>query len=160
MLSFPDILVILLVAVIVLGPTRLTQTARHVGRWVGILKQASEAFKRELMSMDRMVDDSLNRAVSDIDQLKPDALASYEQVEAELVGTFNEAFGPPPMTPEEVLAQNPIPGGLPPEPSPSPASASDAALPPEAVVAATTSALASPVEASVSTSEPTAEVQA
>lgn len=160
MLSFPEILVILLVAVIVLGPKRLPETARKIGRWVGILKQASESFKRELMSMDRMVDDSLNRAVSDIDQLKPDALASYEQVEAELVGTFNEAFGPPPMTPDEVLAQNPIPGGLPPEPSPSPAPASDAALPPEPVVAVTASAPVSPVEASVSTSEPTAEEQA
>jgi hypothetical protein len=107
-----------------------------------------------------MVDDSLNRAVSDIDQLKPEALASYEQVEAELVGTFNEAFGPPPMTPEEVLAQNPIPGGLPPEPPPSTTPASDVTLPPEFVVAATASAPVSPVEASVSTSEPTAEEQA
>jgi Tat protein translocase TatB subunit len=92
MFSFPEILVILIVAVIVLGPKRLPETARKIGRWVGVFKQAGDEFKRQLMTMDRMVDDSLNRATSDLDQLEPDAVKSYEDVVADIADTFNAPF--------------------------------------------------------------------
>ena len=106
MLSFPEILVILIVAVIVLGPKRLPETARKIGRWVGVFKQAGEEFKRQLMTMDRMVDDSLNRATSDLDQLEPEAVKSYEDVVADLADTFHAPFtassaSPPPATPPQ-----------------------------------------------------------
>ncbi len=127
MLSFPEILVILLVAVVVLGPKRLPETARKLGHWVGLFKRASEEFKRELMSMDRAVDDTLNRAVSDIDQLVPDEVAPPADVDlADLMGIPAE---PPLASPDDVWDTPPVPGGLAPEPTVAPA---ESAVQPEA----------------------------
>lgn len=127
MLSFPEILVILLVAVVVLGPKRLPETARKLGHWVGLFKRASEEFKRELMSMDRVVDDTLNRAVSDIDQLVPDEVAPPADVDlADLMGIPAE---PPLASPDDVWDTPPVPGGLAPEPTVAPA---ESAVQPEA----------------------------
>ncbi len=37
-LSFPEILLILAIALLVLGPQDLIKTAQHMGRWMGKLK--------------------------------------------------------------------------------------------------------------------------
>lgn len=116
MLSFPEILVILLVAVIVLGPKRLPEAARKLGHWVGVFRRAGEAFKQELMNMDRAVDATLNHAVNEIDLLEPEPFAAaMEDVEAEVGGALEEAFAPPSRTPDAVLETPPLPGGLAPE---------------------------------------------
>jgi Tat protein translocase TatB subunit len=112
MLSFPEILVILIVAVIVLGPKRLPETARKLGRWIGLFKQASEEFKKELMTMDRAVNDTLNRATTDFDHLEPEVTQAFENVEATLTDLYTAATLPPEMTPDDVLSQAPVPGGL------------------------------------------------
>lgn len=145
MLSFPEILVILLVAVIVLGPKRLPETARKLGRWVGLCKQFAEEFKQQIMTMDQMANQALNHATQDLDAIKPEEVAAYEQIETELVNTMRAAYEAPPMrTPDDDLAQPPVPGGLPLEPSST--IASDAAaslaeqtLPPKEVVASSNS---------------------
>ena len=141
MLSFPEILVILLVAVIVLGPKRLPDTARKIGRWVGLCKQFAEEFKQQIMTMDQMANHALNHATQDLDEIKPEEVAAYEQIETELMSTMQAAYEAPPMrTPDDDLAQPPIPGGLPSEGSPSAAPESTASvaeqtLPPDEVVA-------------------------
>lgn len=44
----PEVLVILLVALIILGPQRLPEAARQVGRAVGELRRISSGFQAEL----------------------------------------------------------------------------------------------------------------
>lgn len=145
MLSFPEILVILLVAVIVLGPKRLPETARKLGRWVGLCKQFAEEFKQQIMTMDQMANQALNHATQDLDAIKPEEVAAYEQIETELVRTMQAAYEAPPMrTPDDDLAQPPVPGGLPSEPSSTiasdaAASLAERALPPKEVVASSNS---------------------
>ena len=62
--------------------------------------------------MDRAVNDSLNRATSDLDALEPEVTQVFENVEASITDVYNATTLPPTMTPDEVLAQAPIPGGL------------------------------------------------
>ncbi|MBQ9694554.1 MAG: twin-arginine translocase TatA/TatE family subunit [Kiritimatiellae bacterium] len=115
MLSFPEILVILLVAVMVLGPKRLPETARKLGHWIGLFKRASEEFKREIMTMDRVVDDTLNRAVSNVDQMVPDEiLPAAVSADADLETLIG---APPPASPDDFWETEPVPGGLASEPT-------------------------------------------
>ncbi|MGH9183410.1 MAG: Sec-independent protein translocase protein TatB, partial [Acidimicrobiales bacterium] len=44
----PELLVILLVALVVLGPTKLPETARQVGRAVAELRRMSSGFQAEM----------------------------------------------------------------------------------------------------------------
>lgn len=71
MFSFIETFVILVVAVIVFGPKRLPEMARKIGRWSGMLRRASDEFKRQIMTMDQAVDDTLNRATGNLDALVP-----------------------------------------------------------------------------------------
>ena len=146
MLSFPEILVILLVAVVVLGPKRLPETARKLGHWVGLFKRASEEFKRELMTMDRVVDDTLNRAVSNVDQLVPDELNEVmPPADADLADLMGIPAEPPIASPDDLWDTPPVPGGLPAEPVPASESEGDAQA----------SEVAPPAE-SITTAQPTA----
>ena len=70
-MSFTETLVILVVAMIVLGPKKLPSAARKVGHWMGMLRRASDEFKRQVMSMDQQLDDRLNAAAGDLDALAP-----------------------------------------------------------------------------------------
>lgn len=95
MLSFPELLVILIVAVIVLGPKRLPEAMRKVGHCIGMLRRVSEEFKRELTTMDRVAEDTLNRSVVDFDQILPDkTITTLEGVEAEITDAMQAAFPP------------------------------------------------------------------
>jgi|GEM_PF-2025656 len=46
-ISFPELIVVMVVALIVLGPKRLPEIARTAGRWSGELRKHSDAFRRE-----------------------------------------------------------------------------------------------------------------
>ena len=63
-MSFLETLVILLVAVVVLGPKRLPEAARKVGHWMGVLRRASDEFKQQLMTMDQALEKQVNTAVN------------------------------------------------------------------------------------------------
>jgi Tat protein translocase TatB subunit len=41
-IGFPELLVILLLALIVLGPQRLPELARTLGRWFAVIKRAAD----------------------------------------------------------------------------------------------------------------------
>jgi sec-independent protein translocase protein TatB len=43
-----EVLVILVVALVVLGPDKLPGAARHAGRWLGELRKISSGFQAEL----------------------------------------------------------------------------------------------------------------
>ena len=46
-ISFPELMVVMVVALIVLGPKRLPEIARLAGRWSGELRKHSDSFRRE-----------------------------------------------------------------------------------------------------------------
>ncbi len=111
-MSFLETLVILLVAVVVLGPKRLPEAARKVGHWMGVLRRASDEFKQQLMTMDQALETQVNAAVNastgELDNLLP--------TDEELAQAMD--FAPPPVSPDDALTSAPVPGGLAPTPPP------------------------------------------
>ncbi len=80
-IGLPELLVILGLALIVLGPEKLPQVAKQVARFIGELKKVSEEFKQELeveeleklkkpIKLDSLLDDELEK-----DILSPERIA-------------------------------------------------------------------------------------
>lgn len=128
MLSFSEVLVILLVAVIVLGPKRLPEAARKIGHYVGLFRRIADSFKRELMTMDQTANRAINHATRDFDALLPKETADL----ADVLGISEE---PPVVTATGASAQPTAPTSestpeMPPAPlRPSTQSAPSAASP-------------------------------
>ena len=72
----PEVLVILVLALIVLGPQRLPEAARQIGKFMGELRRMSSGFQQELRSA---IDDPLEAAARErgaaIQPVKTDAPA-------------------------------------------------------------------------------------
>ena len=67
-IGLPELVVILAVALIVLGPQRLPEVARMLGRAYGQLRRASEEFqqtiRQDLAVLERQEDANRNKAVA------------------------------------------------------------------------------------------------
>ena len=67
-IGLPELVVILAVALIVLGPQRLPEVARLLGRAYGQLRRASEEFqqtiRQDLAALERQEDVNRNKAVA------------------------------------------------------------------------------------------------
>ena len=67
-IGLPELVVILAVALIVLGPQRLPEVARMLGRAYGQLRRASEEFqntiRQDLATLERQEDANRNKAVA------------------------------------------------------------------------------------------------
>lgn len=57
-----EILVILLVALIFLGPEKLPEVARQVGKVVGEIRKVTSGFQREMQDAMRLIDDAAKEA--------------------------------------------------------------------------------------------------
>ena len=68
-IGLPELLVILVLGLLVLGPQRLPEVARTIGRLYGQLRRASEEFQRtirqDLAAIERQEDVNRNKAVAD-----------------------------------------------------------------------------------------------
>ena len=66
-IGLPELVVILAVALIVLGPQRLPEVARMLGRAYGQLRRASEEFqntiRQDLAAIERQEDANRNKAI-------------------------------------------------------------------------------------------------
>jgi Tat protein translocase TatB subunit len=66
--GFPELVVILAVALIVLGPQRLPEVARMLGRAYAQLRRASEEFqntiRQDLAALERQEDINRNKAIA------------------------------------------------------------------------------------------------
>lgn len=66
-IGFPELVLIMVVALVVLGPQRLPEVARMLGKAYGQLRRASEEFqqtiRQDLAAIDRQEDINLNKAV-------------------------------------------------------------------------------------------------
>ncbi|MEG1480230.1 MAG: twin-arginine translocase TatA/TatE family subunit [Kiritimatiellia bacterium] len=113
-MSFVETLIILIVAMIVVGPKRMPEMARKIGKWMGVLRRAGDEFKRQLMTMDQATESQFSAAESQLDQLLP----ADEEALSEESGEPVENYAPnelPPMYSLEELGEA-VPGGLPPDP--------------------------------------------
>ncbi len=123
-MSFTETLVILVVAMIVLGPRKLPEAARKLGRWMGMVRRAGDEFKRQIMSMDQAVEDNLNTAAGNLDSLVPNDEELAKQVN-DTLDEVESAYGAPPaFTTDEMWEREQVPGGIlpdPPEPEATPA---------------------------------------
>jgi sec-independent protein translocase protein TatA len=67
-IGFPELIMILAVALIVLGPQRLPEVARMLGRAYAQLRRASEEFqntiRQDLAALERQEDANRNKAVA------------------------------------------------------------------------------------------------
>lgn len=67
-IGLPELILILVLALLVLGPQRLPEAARMLGRGYSYLRQASEEFqntiKQDIAAMDRQEDAQQNKAVA------------------------------------------------------------------------------------------------
>lgn len=67
-IGFPELVLILVVALIVLGPQRLPEVARMLGRAYAQLRRASEEFqntiRQDLATLERQEDANRNKAVA------------------------------------------------------------------------------------------------
>ena len=149
-MSFSETLIILLVAMLVLGPRRLPEAARKIGHWMGVVRRAGDEFKRQLMTMDQGVESRLNAATGDLENLVPtdeELGAEIDRAVTEAEQTYDSQNLPPPAaSPDDAWGAAPIPGGLPHEapPPPPPAAETQPPPPPEPKPAAKQQAPAAP----------------
>jgi sec-independent protein translocase protein TatB len=107
-MSFLETLVILLVAMVVLGPKRLPQAARKIGKITGAIRRAGEEFHRQLLMMDEKIEQSVN-----LDELMP-----TDEEQAIMDGTATSATPsipegtPPDVSLDDLWDTPPRPGGF------------------------------------------------
>ena len=133
-ISFSELLLVGLVALLVLGPERLPGAARTAGLWVGRLKRSFNAIKQEV---EREIGaDEIRR------QLHNEHILSMEEEATKIMAPLQDAMKPvtpvePPAPPAAVPAEpaSPAPVSLSKtasEPAPEPAAPHDPTLPPRA----------------------------
>jgi sec-independent protein translocase protein TatB len=108
-----EILVILLLALIVLGPDKLPDAAKKVGKVMGDLRRMSDGFKQEMRQVTDFGDDTAPGAPN----------GPY------LVGPSTTTSG---STPDPATPGSATPGSAAAGPQPGPADATDGATPPPA----------------------------
>ena len=84
--GFPELVLILVVALIILGPQRLPEVARMLGRAYGQLRRASEEFqqtiRQDLAALERQEDVNRNKAVA---QELRERFADVEDVQTAII---------------------------------------------------------------------------
>ena len=131
-ISFSELLLVGLVALLVLGPERLPGAARTAGLWVGRLKRSFNAIKQEV---EREIGaDEIRR------QLHNEHIMSMEEEAKKILAPLQDVVKPAATATEAPAAVTPVePSAVPvslsktaSEPAPQPAAPHDPTLPPRA----------------------------
>ncbi|MBF6028205.1 Sec-independent protein translocase subunit TatB [Pseudomonas sp. P115] len=129
-ISFSELLLVGLVALLVLGPERLPGAARTAGLWIGRLKRSFNAIKQEV---EREIGaDEIRR------QLHNEHILSLEQEARKILSPVQEPEKPVTPVPEHSIAPAPVAEATPvaptePAPAPvAPPAPHDPTLPPRA----------------------------
>ncbi|WP_165680629.1 Sec-independent protein translocase protein TatB [Metapseudomonas otitidis] len=151
-ISFGELLLIGLVALLVLGPERLPGAARTAGLWIGRLKRSFNAIKQEV---EREIGaDEIRR------QLHNEQIMAMErQIKESIVPPSLENLLANPTPSDEANEAPPTPAA--PQPAPTPAPAASSGTPPPVAKPVSSPAPAAPVATPVATplAAPTAEPQ-
>jgi len=67
-IGFPELIVIFIVALIVLGPERMPQVARQLARWVNEVRKAADELKRELAA------DEIEKGKDELEKVRQELL--------------------------------------------------------------------------------------
>ena len=131
-ISFSELLLVGLVALLVLGPERLPGAARTAGLWIGRLKRSFNAIKQEV---EREIGaDEIRR------QLHNEHILSMEEQAKKILAPLQDAVKPPTPT-EPTFSTAPVEPASPApvslsktasDPAPQPAAPHDPTLPPRA----------------------------
>lgn len=95
-ISAGELMVILLVAFIVFGPSRIPEIARKIGRGMNEIRRASDEIKREISKESRKLEkdmDSEGSPYRDIKQAAEDIKKDFEDVAKPLNETVNNPSG-------------------------------------------------------------------
>ena len=128
-ISFSELLLVGLVALLVLGPERLPGAARTAGLWIGRLKRSFNAIKQEV---EREIGaDEIRR------QLHNEHILSMEEEAKKILAPLQDAVKPltpaEPTAPTEPASPAPVSLSKPAsDPAPQPAAPHDPTLPPRA----------------------------
>ena len=126
-ISFSELLLVGLVALLVLGPERLPGAARTAGLWVGRLKRSFNAIKQEV---EREIGaDEIRR------QLHNEHILSMEEQAKKILAPLQDAVKPSTPTAPPATTASPAPVSLSKtasDPAPQPAAPHDPTLPPRA----------------------------
>lgn len=128
-ISFSELLLVGLVALLVLGPERLPGAARTAGLWIGRLKRSFNAIKQEV---EREIGaDEIRR------QLHNEHILSMEEEAKKILAPLQDAVKPltpaEPAAPTEPASPAPVSLSKPAsDPAPQPAAPHDPSLPPRA----------------------------
>ena len=99
-IGLPELIVILALALIVLGPEKLPQVARQAARFINELKRASDEFKKEL-ELDKL--DDIRKPIK-LDKVLGEDLSELVQkknlVEPDFLKTGGDKTGPGGLGPE------------------------------------------------------------
>ncbi len=107
-ISAGELMVILLAAFIVFGPSKIPEIARKIGRGMNEIRRASDEIKREISKETRKVENDLNVEGSpykDIKQAADEIKRDFEDVANPLKDNINKPTGPETkgkVPPEEV----------------------------------------------------------
>ena len=92
-----ELLIIFLVALVVLGPTKLPEAARQLGKWMGEFRRLSAGFQAEVRDA---MDDPVNHAVKKAEAAQPIAAKSAdEDADGATDGADEDDDTQPAMTP-------------------------------------------------------------
>lgn len=69
-----ELVLVLIVALLVLGPERLPRVARDVGRVVGELRRTSDEFREEFMNADKFLERQVSSAPAPVAEAPPQAI--------------------------------------------------------------------------------------
>ncbi|MCO7553403.1 Sec-independent protein translocase protein TatB [Metapseudomonas otitidis] len=153
-ISFGELLLIGLVALLVLGPERLPGAARTAGLWIGRLKRSFNAIKQEV---EREIGaDEIRR------QLHNEQIMAMErQIKESIVPPSLENLLTDPAQRDEAAEASPTPAAPQPAPAPAPAASappSPAAQPvPGTTPAASGATVAAPLASPLAATPPSAE---
>ncbi len=108
-LSWSHILLLLIVALVVVGPKDLPRLMREVGRWAGKARAMADQFRKSFDEMARQSElDELRREIDELRAIRPIADVQRHVSEA--------------ILPSDLMSQPPIPDDAPPAPEAEPES--------------------------------------
>ena len=91
-IGIPEIMLILVIALIVLGPERMPQVARDLGKVVGDLRRTSDELRDEFLNADRLVNRAADADAARSPSTTPAVPASMQPAQPSVPADPNETL--------------------------------------------------------------------